>query len=390
MDDSDSEQRLFTRPFVALGVAELAYFTAAGLLIAITPLFVTGPLGGDKVAVGVTVGAFSVTALLLRPWSGRAADTMGRRPLLIGGAFLCALAVAGHLVTTDLAVLIGLRLVLGVAEALFFVAGITMLADLAPPGREGEAISFNSLALYLGIAFGPSAGELLLEIGGFTLAWVGAVALSLTAAVLALALPETGTRAAPGAEPARLIHRAAVGPSFGLFMGIVAMAGFLTFATIYARNDLGMAGGGPALLTYGLVVVACRIVFAKLPDRVPPYRLAAAALAAIGVGATVAGTLTTFGGLIAGAAIAGFGVAFVTPAFFTAIARRVRPAERGAALGTLSIFLDLAFGGGPVVLGIVADAAGIPAAFLVAGAVAFLGAIGTAAAALRRRAPATL
>ena len=57
------------------------------------------------------------------------------------------------------------------AEAAFFVAGFAMLADLAPPARMGEALSYNSLGLYLGISFGPPLGELLLENWGFTVAW---------------------------------------------------------------------------------------------------------------------------------------------------------------------------------------------------------------------------
>ncbi|MGI8929388.1 MAG: hypothetical protein ACR2H0_08000, partial [Candidatus Limnocylindrales bacterium] len=72
-----TEPRLFTGPFVALGIAELAYFTSAGMLILVTPLFARGPLGADPVGVGIAVGAFSVTALLLRPWSGRESDRRG-------------------------------------------------------------------------------------------------------------------------------------------------------------------------------------------------------------------------------------------------------------------------------------------------------------------------
>ena len=146
---------LFTRPFVQLAICELAYFAASGLTIPITPLFAEGPLGATELWVGITVGAFSLSTILLRPWAGRAVDRRGRRPLLIGGALLCAVALAAHAVTTTLPVLIALRLVLGVAEAFFFVAAFAALADLAPPGRAGEALSFNSLALYLGIALGP-------------------------------------------------------------------------------------------------------------------------------------------------------------------------------------------------------------------------------------------
>ena len=67
----------------------------------------------------------------------------------------------------SLAMVVALRLLQGVGEAAFFVAGFALLADLAPPERMGEALSYNSLGLYLGLAFGPPLGELLLESGGF-------------------------------------------------------------------------------------------------------------------------------------------------------------------------------------------------------------------------------
>jgi len=377
------DTRLFTGPFIALAIADLAYFTSAGVLILATPLFARGPLGADPVGVGIAVGAFSVTALVFRPWSGRESDRRGRRPLLIAGATLAAAAILAHLVVTDLVVLVVLRLVLGVAEALFFVAGFAMLADLAPRGREGEALSFNSLALYLGIAFGPLLGEILLGIGDFRAVWIGAAALAGLAALLSLRLPMTGRQSDAQPGPMVFIHRGVLWPSAGLFSGVAAMAGFLAFVAIYGRDDLAMSNTGPVLLVYGLVVVGCRIVFAKLPDRVPPFRLASGALALIAAGMAVTGLVTTVPGLFIGAAMMAFGVAFVTPAFFAAIARGLDPSERGAAFGTVSIFLDLAFGGGPVVLGLIVDAGSIPTAFLLTALIPATGAVLTGFAARR-------
>src|SRR3712207_3483387 len=189
---------LFTAPFVALTLSDLAYFTAGGVLLGVTPFFVTGPLGAGTVAVGLAVGAFSVSTLLLRPLAGRWADRRGRRPLLIGGASLFAVLVLGHLLVTHVATLVALRLLLGVAEALYFVAGFAALADLAPPGRAGEALSYNSLALYLGIAIGPVLGQTLLGWGGFPFAWAGIGLLLALAALLAARVPET---LQPAAEP---------------------------------------------------------------------------------------------------------------------------------------------------------------------------------------------
>ena len=367
--------RLFTPAFITLGVCELAYFLAAGVTIPLTPLFAAGPLGADEVLVGVTVGAFSATALVFRPVAGRVADRRGRRRLLIGGAALCALVLVATSVTTTLAVLIGLRMLLGVAEAFFFVAGFAALADLAPPGRTGEALSFNSLALYLGIAFGPAIGEWLLDVGGFTVAWLGGAGLAVTASILAVFLPETGNPGSRGAGRIRFIHPAAVGPGLVLLAGIIAMGGFLGFAALYSR-ERGLDSSTAVLLALGLAVVGCRIVFATLPDRMQPFRLGAVALALCAAGLVGAAVVPTIAGLLASAVVLGVGVAFITPAMFTATVSRVRPAERGLALGTASVFIDLGLGGGPVLVGLVAGIATIPAGLVAAAAVAAMGAFG--------------
>jgi MFS family permease len=366
------EPPLFTAAFISLSLSDLAYFMAGGVLIGVTPFFVAGPLGAGPAAVGLVVGAFSVSTLVLRPLAGRWTDRHGRRPLLIGGAWLFAVLVPVHLVVTHLVGLVVLRLLLGVAEALYFVAGFAALADLAPPGRAGEALSYNSLALYLGLAAGPLIGQALLGLGGFPLAWIGASLLLVVAAVLASRVPETlQTGVAPGPQPP-LIHPAALVPGLGLFTGVAAVSGFLAFASLHAAH-LGLDLWSTVLALFGVVVVGCRILFAQLPDRVAPLRLAAAALATSGVGLVIAAALPSAWGLFLGATALGVGSAFLTPAVFAAIFSRVPSAQHGSAAGTASVFIDLGFSGGPILVGLVAAAVGIPAAFLAAAALTAAG-----------------
>src|SRR4051812_2254683 len=329
---------LFTPAFVALTLSDLAYFIAGGALIGVTPFFVTGPLGGGPAAVGLAVGAFSVTTLVLRPLAGRWADRHGRRPLLIGGALLFALLVLGHLLVTDLAWLVLLRLLLGIAEALYFVAGFAALADLAPPGRAGEALSYNSVALFLGIAAGPMIGQALLRLGGFPLAWGGVAMLLVLAAVLAARVPETREPSAAPVPPAPLIHPAALVPGLGLFTGIAAGAGFLAFASLHAAR-LGLDLWSAVLGLFGIIVVTCRILFAKLPDRTRPLRLAAASLGVSGLGLLITAAVPAAWALFLGAAVLGVGSAFLTPSVFAAIFSRVPLSQRGSAAGTVSVFI---------------------------------------------------
>jgi MFS family permease len=367
--------RLFTPAFIALTLSEFAYFTAGGLIIGVTPFFVGGPVAADEAGLGLLFAAFSVTALALRPYAGRLADRRGRRPLLVGGAGLVALVALGHTLTTDLSVLIGLRLLLGAAEALYFVAGIAALADLAPPGRAGEALSFNSAALYLGLAFGPLIGQGLVGMAGFDAAWVGVAVLAGLAAALAVRLPETAPRSDPAIPPGPFIHRAAVVPGLLLFAGVAAMAGLFALGGPHAER-LGLDLWSVTFVVFGGLVVATRIALARLPDRLPPLRVAGLALLLAGIG--LIGIASAPGALVflLGTAVLAVGVALLTPAVFAAVFTQVPAAERGSAAGTASACIDLGFGGGPLLFGFVATSLGVGAAFGAAAAVALVGALG--------------
>jgi len=366
-----TREPLLTGPFIRLTLADVAYFTATGVAIYTLPLWVTGPVGSDKSGAGLAFGVFAVSALVLRPFAGRMADTRGRRPLLVGGALLCAVGLVGTAYAESLALVVVLRLLLGVAEAAFFVASIAALIDLAPPSRIGEAISYNSLGLYLGLAFGPPLGELLVRTAGFSAAWYGAAALSLIAAVIAAKITNVRS-AAPTSQPAKLIHWKAVPIALGFFASVVAMGVFFAFGSLQA-HAVGLMPASTPLFVYGLVVVAGRLSLARFLDRLPALLLGAVALGIIAAALMIMAFWSTPIGMAAGAAVFGLGVTLSTPAFFSAIFATAQPSERGAASGTASAFLDLGIAGGPMLLGLVAQSQGIPFAFGVAAVVVLAG-----------------
>jgi predicted MFS family arabinose efflux permease len=369
--DVEAGERLLTAAFIRLTLADVAYFTAAGVAIYTLPLWVTGPIGSDKSGAGLAFGAFAVSALILRPVAGRLADTRGRRPLLVGGALISAVGMLGTAYADNLVLVVLLRLLLGVAEAAFFVASIAALADLAPPSRMGEATSYNSLGLYLGLALGPPLGEMLVRTAGFRAAWYGAAALSLIAAVTAAGIRDLRSGMATGGR-IRLIYWKAVPPALGFFASVVAMGALFAFGALQA-NAVGLMPASTPLFVYGLVVVAGRMSLARFLDRLPALLLGAGALVIIAGGLVIMAFWNTPLGMVVGAAVFALGVTLSTPAFFSAIFATAQPSERGAASGTASVFLDLAMGGGPMLLGLAAQAGGIPFAFELAAAVALAG-----------------
>jgi predicted MFS family arabinose efflux permease len=366
-------ERLLTTAFIRLTLADVAYFTSTGIAIYTLPLWVTGPVGSDKSGAGLAFGAFAVSALILRPVAGRLADTRGRRPLLVGGALISAVGMLGTAYAESLGLVVVLRLLLGVAEAAFFVASIAALADLAPANRMGEATSYNSLGLYLGLAFGPPLAELLVRTGGFRAAWYSAATLSVIAALVAAGIRDLRKGAPATAGRMRVIHWKAVPVALGFFASVVAMGALFAFGSLQA-HAVGLMPVSTPLFVYGIIVVAGRLLLARVLDRFRPLLLGAVALVIIGGGLMIMALWTTPLGMVLGAAVFALGITLSTPAFFSAIFATARPAERGAASGTASVFLDLAMGGGPMLLGFAAQASGIPFAFGVAAAVALAGA----------------
>lgn len=366
--------RLLTRAFVCLGLADLAYFTAAGIAIYALPMYVTGPVGSTPAGAGLAFGAFALSAILLRPLAGRRADRHGRRHLLVGGAVLAAVVLVATPLAEDLIAVIVLRLLFGVAEAAFFVASLAALADLAPPARIGEAISYNSLGLYAGLGVGAPLGEALVRGLGFGGAWTGAALLCVAAAVLAGTIGETRAPASATESPSRLIHWPAVPIALGFLASVAAMGGFLAFAPLKA-DEVGLVNASVPVFVYGMVVVGLRITLARFQDRLPALTVAVTALVTMTMGLTVIVLWATPTALVVGTVLLGAGVALSTPAFFAAIFATASAATRGAAAGTASISLDLGIGLGPILLGLVAHYGGIPGAFAVAAGIALVGSL---------------
>jgi MFS family permease len=375
-DDTEVATRrpLLTRGFLTLVAAALAYFLAVGMLVPAVPRYVAGPLGGGDATVGLVVGAFSVAALALRPWAGRLADRRGRVPLMIAGTGVVAVSIVGYALAGSVPFLLAMRLLTGVGEALFWVGTMAAIGDMAPPDRRGEAMSWASLALYVGLALGPAAGEALVTHQGYLTTWLVAAGVAVCALALTVRIEETrepGTRDGTGAR-FHLVHPAALVPAALLLCVVCGMTALLTFVPLYVR-DLGLADSGPVLFGFAGTIVVIRSLGARLPDRLGPSRATVWALAGVTVGLAVIGLWRTVPGLVTGTLVLAVGIALAFPSIMALVWEAAPAAERGAATGTVGMAMDAALGFGPAMLGLVAAWTDRPGAYLAAALVAGAG-----------------
>jgi MFS family permease len=361
------------RPGVAFaGVFAVTFcgLLAVGAVLPVLPRYVHGPLDGGNIAVGIVIGSYAATGLLLRPWAGRYADRRGRKPTVLFGSILVAVAGFLYLLPLGVAGLIGARLVLGAGEGTVFTAGSAWIVDLAPEDRRGRVIGLYGLAVWSGLSVGPLIGELLLHASGYSLVWVFAGTMPLLGAAIASRIPDPyRPHPALAEEHHPLIAREAVRPGAALALGSIGYATVAAFVVLHL-DARGVGHGAAVFGAFATMVVLTRLVAGDLPDRVGPARVAIAAALAEAVGLVTIGVAQSLPVALLGALAMGTAFSLLYPSLSLIVVERVPETRRGAALGTFTAFFDAGVGLGAPLSGIAAALAGYQAAFLLSAGIA--------------------
>lgn len=363
-----SRPRPAVAAFAGIFVATLLSLMAVGAVLPVLPRYVRGPLGGSDIAVGVVIGCYALTGLGGRPFAGRFADSRGRRPLVVGGALLAALAGLLYLVAGSVAGLVGARLVLGLGEGMVFTAGSAWVVDLAPVARRGRVIGLYGLAIWTGLTIGPAVGELLYRAFGYDVVWAFAAASPFLGALIALRIPDA-YEADEERERGPLLARESLRPGLALALASIGYATVAAFIVLYLESN-GERHGAIAFTAFAATVVVTRLVAGGLPDRVGPLRCAVGAAATEAAGLGLIAIATALPVAICGAVAMGAAFSLLYPSLSLVVIENVPEERRGAALGTFTAFFDLGVGLGAPLAGVAAALGGYAAAFWFAAACA--------------------
>jgi MFS family permease len=345
---------------------------AVGAVLPVLPRYVDGPLGGGKIAVGVVIGAYAITGLMLRPFAGRFADRRGRKPTVLIGSLLMAIGGFLYLLPLGVGGLIAARLVLGAGEGTVFTAGSAWIVDLAPPERRGRVIGLYGLAVWSGLSIGPLFGELIQHNAGYSPVWIFAGVLPLLGALIATRVPDP-FRPSPWLEhgPPSLIAREAVLPGAALALGSIGYAAVASFVVLHL-DDRAVGHGALVFGAFATMVVLTRLVGGDLPDRVGPARVAIAAALVEAAGLTTIAFAQSLAVAIAGALAMGAAFSLLYPSLSLLVVDQVSAARRGAALGTFTAFFDAGVGLGAPLAGAMAALTSYEGAFFLSATIALV------------------
>jgi MFS family permease len=156
--------------------------------------------GADDVVISLLMSAHFIGMFAFAAPIGLAADRYGRRAVILVGAVVCALGAITTPLTVGSVLVAPCFLLLGLGWCGSFVAGTTVLADVARADERGRLVSTNDLCVAAAGGLAALAAGPLLSSIGFVGVGAVAAAVSLSGLVLGAGIPER----APGrySEPA--------------------------------------------------------------------------------------------------------------------------------------------------------------------------------------------
>lgn len=353
--------------FAGVFAATFCGLVAIGSVLPVLPRYIHGPLHSGNVAVGVVIGSYAITGLLLRPVAGRLADTRGRKPMVLAGAVLVTVGGLLYLPNLGIAGLIAARLVLGAGEGTVYTAGSAWIVDLAPPERRGRVLGLYGLAVWGGLSVGPLLGQVILDHGGYHAVWIFAAAMPALGALIAATARDPFVPRAH-AEPHPLIAPEAVGPGFAIALASFGYAAVATFIVLHLEAR-GVGHGATVFGAFAAMIVLTRLVIGDLPDRVGATPVAVAATLGEAAGLVLIAVAHSLPVALAGGMAMGAAFSLLNPSLMLIALGRVSESARGAAMGTYTAFFDAGVGLGAPLAGLVAALSDYEGAFFFAAAV---------------------
>lgn len=358
-------RRLITRNFILISSAAFVAFTGFYLLIPVLPLFIES-LGGSTTDIGLVVGSFTVSSFAIRLFAGPRLDAQGRRGVLLAGLATFAVGVCLLLPATSVLTLVLVRILQGLGWGALNTAANTLVADLAPANRRGEAMAIFGAVINLAMAIGPALGIALTLTAGFGAVFVSGGILAVIALAVAMPIGETrqqphsGQTATTNARTHQFFNRDALQPSVTMFLITLTFGATMPFLPVYA----GAETVGIFYVAYSIVLLVSRPITGRMSDVLgrkavlaPSIVVASAGVLALSISNQLPIVLTT-------AVLYGIGFGAVFPSLSALTVDLCAVHQRGTAMATLTAAFDLGVAVGSVGFGLIIDAAGYQAGFI--------------------------
>lgn len=364
----NTDEKLWNKNYLKVWIANFMIFFSFWLVQPLFPLYLQQAFGADKETIGIVLSGYTLTALLIRPFSGFFVDSFPRKIVLLVSYFIFAAFFCGYIIAGTLTIFAIIRTLHGIPFGAVTVANSTVAIDVLPSSRRAEGIGYYGLSNNVATAIAPTIA---LWMFAFTNSYTSLFIFSLVVAFGGFAINTTLKL------KRRELHKGKEKLSFDRFIMLKGWSQSLclicfassfgvlsTYVAIYGADELGITGGTGLFFMF----FAIGLILSRLTGSRSLRKGLIARNATIGTLISLVGYIIFAGihnpiGYYTAPFIIGLGNGHMFPAFQSIFINLTTNEHRGTANSTLLVSWDIGVGIGIFVGGMISERYDFHAAF---------------------------
>ena len=361
------------RSLIMLFLAGLLFWSSITTLLPTLPLYLDH-IGGTKQQIGFVMGCFAVGLLLSRFVLGPLADMKSRKLVLIIGTAVAAIAPLGYLLIKSFLLLMVVRAFHGISIAGITIGYNTLLADLSPPGRRGELITYMSLAIPIGMAIGPIVGSFLVVANGYVPLFIFCSTLASVSLLCSIFVWEPDSIVGKNShshqfEQQKLLQilwsRRVLVPVFVMLMVGLIFGTTITFLPLYIQENSIALNAGLFYTVRAIASFIIRVFAGRASDKFGRGIFISGGLVFSLLDVLTLWTANSSNMVLLAAIFGGFSNGLILPIMITLMTDRCLPEQRGQFFSLCIGGYDLGLGLAGPTFGLVAEEIGYRSMFAV-------------------------
>lgn len=365
----ETDQKLWTKPFIMLILANLFTFMSFQMLIPTLPPHMEA-IGGTEVEVGLVTTLFSLAAVLIRPFIGFILESQARKKLVLIGSLALLLVTMIYPLTQIVVIFLLLRFIHGLAWGWSTTSNGTAAVDLIPSSKIGEGMGYFSLSVTIGMIIAPSLGIYIFQQFDFRVLVLISIILGTVALMLFTAVKIPSPASVANRKLSfrsfsffgSLIERRSWYPALVTFLATFGYGSIVTFIVIFSQEK-----ALDKIFLFYLFNALCstlvRPITGKWFDNRGPWSLiiVCALLSFVGMWMLALAENNTY--LIISGILFGTGYGSMMPAMQAWVLSKTTREKSGMANGMFYSSIDLGIGLSALVLGFIKPLVGTAALF---------------------------
>jgi len=346
-------------------------------LLTILPLYVIDELHGTEGEAGLATTIFLLSAIIIRPFSGKIIELLGKKKTLIISVMFFGISSFIYFWVNDFYLLMGLRFFHGIWFSIGTTVLVAIAADMIPPHRKGEGLGYFAMSMNLAVVVGPFISLALIQWVAYSTLFMGLSFVIVIGFLCSFGIQVSEDDGVEAKTSGRLtfkdlIEVKAIPISLVGFLTSFAYSGIMSFISVYAKFVGIFESVSLFFVVFAAAMLLSRPYTGRLYDRSGPNAVIYPSLIVFAIGLILLSIAQSVLLLLIAGTLIGLGYGALLPSFQTMSIQAAPKRRTGHATATFFIFYDLGIAVGSFVLGVVSSQFGFSALYIICSGVIFV------------------